>query len=184
MEIDADPGASAFLVVSGRSAPLVLNAVVVAHENGRLVLDLVESPLPVSPNADENAARVDVLADRRGLSRYPTWIDATVYSHGFTQGQHAVITDLSEIGASVEVDEWDNDQFFRLTFEVHGELLHIECESVQHEPTWRGVLVHTRFVLLSPEQNHILETLVDALRSVFGEAQESLAADRRGVLHA
>lgn len=183
MEIDADPGASAFLVVSGRSAPLVLNAVVVAHENGRLVLDLVESPLPVSP-AEDSAARPEVTADRRGLSRYPTWIDATVYSHAFSQGQHAVITDLSEVGASVEVDHWDNDQFFRLTFEVHGELLHIECESVQHEPTWRGVLVHTRFVLLSPEQNHVLENLVDALRSVFGEAQESLAADRRGVLHA
>ncbi len=182
MEIDADPGASAFLVVSGRSAPLVLNAVVVAQENGRLVLDLVESPLPVSPT--ETSARMEVTADRRGLARYPTWIDAVVYSHAFPNGQPAVITDLSEVGASVEVDEWDNDQFFRLTFEVHGEVLHIESEAVQHEPTWRGVLVHTRFVLLSTEQNHVLENLVDALRSVFGEAQESLAADRRGVLHA
>jgi hypothetical protein len=184
MEIDADPGASAFLVVSGRSAPLVLNAVVVAQENGRLVLDLVESPLPVSPTASDTSARLEVTADRRGLARYPTWIDARVYSHAFPNGQPSVITDLSEVGASVEVDEWDNDQFFRLSFEVHGEVLHIECEAVQHEPTWRGVLVHTRFVLLSPEQNQVLENLVDALRSVFGEAQESLAADRRGVIHA
>lgn len=184
MEIDAAPGASAFLVVSGRSAPLVLNAVLVAQENGRLVLDIAENPLPMPSASSESAASHELTADRRWATRYPTWIDASVYSRSFPEGRSAVITDLSEVGASVEIDEWEDDQFFRLTFDVHGEQLHIECERVQHEPTWRGVVVHTRFVLLSPEQSHILEDLVEILRSVFGEAQEHLVADRRGVLHA
>lgn len=181
MEIDAEPGASVFLVVSGRSAPIVLSGSLESASSGRLVIDVAVEPEPGEPEPP-SAGFMPLEGDRRSEPRYPTWLDATVYSRAYPQGENAVVTDLALQGASVEVDEWASETFFRLVFEVNGELLQVECECIHHEPTWRGVLLHTRFVLVSPEQYEILGSVVNALRAIFGHAQETLATDRLGFL--
>lgn len=181
MEIDAETGASVFLVVSGRSAPIVLSGSLVSASDARLVIDLAPEPANDAPDAVLSPF-IPVEGDRRAEPRYPTWLDATVYSRSHPEGQPAVITDLALQGASIEVDEWTGDTFYRLVFEVNDELLQVECESIHSEPTWRGVLLHTRFVLVSPDQYEILEAVVAALRAIFGHAQETLATDRLGFL--
>lgn len=180
MEIDADPGASVFLVVSGRTTPLVVNGTLVSDDGGRLLVDLedAESVTPAEPST--SPLPDPPSGERRSQPRYPTWLDATIYSSAFREGSPAVVTDLSIQGASVETDEWQGDSFYRLLLNINGEELQIECECIQQEATWRGVLLHTRFVLVSREQYEFLEAVVAALRSVFGEAQENLAHDRLG----
>jgi hypothetical protein len=180
MELDAAPGASVFLIISGRAAPLVFNGTLVNVDGGRIVVDL-EDPSSCTPQEPEADDLVPVsLADRRGVARYPTWLDATIYSGSYPSGHPAVVTDLSMDGASVEVDEWNGDPFYRLVLDINGETLQIECECVHYESTWRGVLLHTRFVLLSREQHEVLEAVVAALRSVFGQAQVNLIRQHSG----
>ncbi|MDZ7728192.1 MAG: PilZ domain-containing protein [Dehalococcoidia bacterium] len=182
MEIDADAGASVFLVVSGRSTPLVVNGTLVSIEGGQIVVDLenAESVTPSEPTS--SPAPQPPSGERRSHPRYPTWLDATVHAAHLQGGYPAIVTDLSVQGASVEIDEWHGDSFFRLMLNINGEEIQVECECVHQEPTWRGVLVHTRFVLVSREQFEFLEAVVAALRSVFGEAQESLVQDRPSAL--
>lgn len=182
MDIDAERGASVFLVISGRSAPIVVSGTIVENAGGRLVLDLQESP-SYGP-ADDEPAAAQATSEKRGSARYPTWLDATVFSAATPAGRPAVVTDLSIEGASVETDAWAGDAFYRLAIEAQGESLQVECEVIQQEATWRGVLLHTRFVLLNQQQYDFLDSLVAALRNVFGEYQESLASDRIGAVHA
>lgn len=176
MHLEVDDGASVFLVTSGPSAPLALNGRIISHD-GDVVTIRLEDPA----DRDESQRSDDHLeqaADRREVERYPTWLDATVFAPGLPDGQPAVITDLSSIGGAVEIDSWHEDPFFRLEFDVHGQVIQLECETIQRESTWRGTLLHVRFVLVTAEQRETLEALVAALRSVFGEAQEHLATDR------
>jgi hypothetical protein len=175
MHLDVDDGASVFLVTSGPAAPLALNGTIVSHEGNTLVIRVEEPPPPDDRDASPELAD---LNDRRESQRYPTWLDATVVSPSFAHGEPAVITDLSVVGAAVEVDRWSGDAFFRLEFDVYDQVLQMECETIQQESTWRGTLVHTRFVLVTQEQHETLQAFVAALRSVFGEAQEHLATDR------
>jgi hypothetical protein len=174
MHLEVDDGASVFLVTSGPAAPLALNGKIVSHDGDTLVIR-VEEPVEMDEPRSEPVAD---LRDRRESQRYPTWLDATVVSPSFANGQPAVVTDLSVIGAAVEVDQWSGDVFFRLEFDVYDQVLQMECETIHQESTWRGTLVHTRFVLMTEEQHETLEAFVAALRSVFGEAQEHLATDR------
>ncbi len=176
MHLDVDDGASVFLVTSGPSAPLALNGKIISHD-GDTVTILLEDPA-LREQVDRECDGLDPVSDRREIERYPTWLDATVYAPGMPEGQPAVITDLSSVGAAVEIDSWEEDPFFRLEFDVHSQVVQIECETIQRENTWRGTLLHVRFVLVTAEQRETIEALVAALRSVFGEAQEHLANDR------
>jgi hypothetical protein len=176
MHLDVDDGASVFLVTSGPSAPLALNGKIVSHD-GDTVTIRIEDPTEREPS-DREYDNFEQMGDRREVERYPTWLDATVFAPGLIEGQPAVITDLSSIGAAVEIDSWHEDAFFRLEFDVHNQVVQLECETVQRENTWRGTLLHVRFVLVTDEQRETIEALVAALRSVFGEAQEHLANDR------
>jgi hypothetical protein len=172
MRIQVPEGATVFVVASGEAAPIAVNGRVVAHDGQRLVIELdSDCAADASPLREPMA---DVV-ERRQRPRYPTWLDATMHSTSSPEGQPAVITDLSSDGASVETDEWTGETFFRVVFEVHGEPLRLECEAIHKETTWRGVLLNTRFVLRDPQQTRILEGIVSALESVFGEAQETLA---------
>lgn len=172
MRIQVPEGATVFVVASGEDAPIAVNGRVVLHNGNRLVIeldperDVHQSPYP-EPSGD--------LVERRQHPRYPTWLDATIHSTSCPEGQPAVITDLSSDGASVETDEWTGETFFRVVFEVYGEPLRLECEAIHKETTWRGVLLNTRFVLRDPQQMRILDGIVSALESVFGQAQETLA---------
>lgn len=174
MRLEVGDGASVFLVTSGPAAPLALNGRIVSHDGDTLVIRVEDNP-PEEASPEFEWLHV---SDRRDMQRYPTWLDATVVSPSFSHGHPAVITDLSVVGAGVEVDSWSGDAFFRLEFEVYDQVVQMECETIQQESTWRGTLVHTRFVLVTREQRETLQTLVAALRSVFGEAQEHLANDR------
>ncbi len=176
MHLDVDDGASVFLVTSGPSAPLALNGRILSHD-GDTVTIRVEDPA-LREHVDRDCEELDQVPDRRETERYPTWLDATVFAPGLPDGQPAVITDLSSVGAAVEIDSWEEDPFFRLEFDVHGQVVQLECETIQRESTWRGTLLHVRFVLVTAEQRETIEALVAALRSVFGEAQEQLATDR------
>lgn len=174
MRIDVDDGASVFLVTSGPSAPIAVNGTIVSHDGDTLVIR-VDRPIE---QQDAASAPLPAVHDRREIQRYPTWLDAIVYSPAFPSGQPAVITDLSSVGAAIEIDDWAADAFFRIEFEIQEEAVHVECESVHEETTWRGTLVHARFVLVTSGQQEILDALVASLRNVFGQAQEQLATQR------
>ena len=176
MHLEVDDGASVFLVTSGPAAPLALNGTIISHDGNTVTIRL-EDPSELDAT-DRQYDNLDAVSDRREFERYPTWLDATVYAPELPGGQPAVITDLSNIGAAVEIDNWRDDPFFRIEFDVHNQTVQLECETIQRENTWRGTLVHVRFVLLTEDQRETIEALVSALRSVFGEAQEHLANDR------
>lgn len=176
MHLEVDDGASVFLVTSGPSTPLAVNGTIVSHDGDTLVIRL-EDPAEHERD-DREYHEIAPVHDRREVERYPTWLDATVYAPSYSQAQPAVVTDLSSVGAAVELDSWEGDAFFRVEFELHGQVVKLECETIQRENTWRGTLLHVYFVLVTPEQRETLEALVAALRNVFGEAQEHLANDR------
>src|SRR5690606_1757638 len=101
MPLEVDDGSSVFLVTSGPSAPLAVNGTIISHDDNVLVIR-VDEPAAVSEQEHPE------LADRREIQRYPTWLDATVFGPRFPEGQAAVITDLSVVGAGIEVDRWED----------------------------------------------------------------------------
>jgi hypothetical protein len=181
MRIELPEGATVFVVASGEAAPIAVNGRVVSCDGPRLVIELDDEAVD---QGVVDFGGISEVSERRACPRYPTWIDATIHGASCPHGRTAVITDLSNEGASVETDEWTDDTFFRIVLEVHGKPLYLECEAIREETTWRGVLLNTRFVLVNEDQARVLGGIVAALESVFGEAQETLAGAHLSPIHA
>ena len=117
------------------------------------------------------------MEERRSYPRYPVWTNSLVVWRGSDERIPAVIWDLSEGGAAIEVTDMVPGRDIDVLLTAEGVAEFLPMRLIKSNPgTIRGVLLHARFCDLSPENRGLLVRALSVWRQLHEERQAWLAS--------
>jgi hypothetical protein len=117
------------------------------------------------------------MENRRSHPRYPVWTPSVVVWEGNDERFPAVIWDLSEGGAAVEVTDTRPGRIIQVLLNGGGIPQFLPMRLIKANPgTIRGVLLHARFLPLSEQSRRFLDQAIAGWRDLHEERQAWLAS--------
>jgi len=113
--------------------------------------------------------------DQREHPRFPTHLPVRISTASHPEGLDGYLADVSEGGAAFEVPVWDGETPFTCDLDWPGGPFRLEARCVSPQRSWRGVILHSRFLHMGAEQRALVSEVLAAARDTFAHAQHYLA---------
>jgi hypothetical protein len=202
MGVQIEPGSPISVIRAGGRPATVVCGTVLSDEGASLRVRIAaEAPAGhirhsiavVGAGAGERFAHVDLAPvgdgewrvdlngdwqrrlDQREHPRFPTHLPVRISTAAHPEGLDGYLADVSEGGAAFEVPIWDGEKTFTCDLGWHSGLFRLEAGCVSAQRSWRGVILHSRFLQMGAEERAVVGEVLFAARDTFAHAQHYLA---------